>query len=94
MEEKDFRKIVLILSMVQNLIDVADHPECKTFIKGQSKRRMRLLVESLEKDTKEYINKLYDTDDVLYQALQEASVKHLHYLLNNTIESIVNENHK
>lgn len=89
--ETDFRNAVLVLAMVQNLIDVADSDFCKQFFKGSTKRKLNMAVTSLEVDTRKYINKLYDTDDVLFQALQEGAKANLEYLLNNKIEDVIND---
>lgn len=89
--EKQFRDIVLVMAMCQNLIDVVDLDYTKHLFKGDSKRKLNMAVKSIERDTRKYINKLYETDDILFQALQEAAEKNLKYLIDNEIETVVNE---
>lgn len=89
--ENDFRNAVLVLAMIQNLIDVADSDFCKQFFKQDTKRKLNHAVDSLEMYNRKYINNLYETDDVLFQALQEGAKANLEYLLNNKIEDVIND---
>lgn len=94
MDEEKFRQVVLIMAMCQNVIDTSDHPTVKNIIKRDTKRKLNLAINSLERDTRTYINKLYDTDDVLFQAIQEAAKANLESLLEQSIETTINESYR
>lgn len=60
-------------------------------LKSKTKWEMRKALDTLEKDIRKAVLKLYENEEeMIFQNLQEAISEHLNFILNNKIEDIVN----
>jgi hypothetical protein len=91
-EEQQFRFLVLLYAQLYSSVELMDEARAKPFIKGNTKRKLRIALESLEKDIEPQVNQLYaDEEKMIFQNLQLALTENLKTTINSTIEEIVNE---
>lgn len=92
MEEEQFKFLVLLYAQLYSSVEILDEARAKPFIKGNTKRKLRMALESLEKDIEPQVNKLYeDEEKMIFQNLQIALTENVKKSVNTCITDLVNE---
>lgn len=95
MEEQQFRFLVLLYAQLYTSVEIMDEARSKPFIKGNTKRKLRLALEELEKNIEPQINQLYkDEEKMIFQNLQLSLTENIKETVNKSIEDIVNKYYK
>lgn len=88
-----FRYLVLLYAQLYCSVELMDEARSKPFIKGSTKRKLRMAMEELEREIKPFVNKLYEEEEgMIFQRLQVELSKHIHTITETQIEDIVNGN--
>ena len=87
-----FRFLVVLYSQLYSSVELMDLARSKPFIKGATKRKVGMALESLERDIMPFVNRLYqDEEEMIFQNLQEALFQMVVDIVDNKIENIVND---
>lgn len=88
-----FRYLVLLYAQLYCSVELMDEARSKPFIKGSTKRKLRMAMEELEREIKPFVNKLYEEEEgMIFQRLQVELSKNIHTITETQIEDIVNGN--
>lgn len=84
-----FKFLVKLYAQLYTSVELMD--TSIPFLKSKTKWEMRKALDTLEKDIRKAVLKLYENEEeMIFQTLQEAISEHLNFILNNKIEDIVN----
>lgn len=90
-----FRYLVLLYAQLYCSVELMDEARSKPFVKGSTKRKLRMAMEELEREIKPFVNKLYENaEGMIFQRLQVELSKHIHTITETQIEDIVNAEHR
>ena len=94
MNEELFRKLVKLYAQLYVSVEMLDDTVSSRYVKGVVKRKLNNALQELERQCKPFVHKLYETDDVLFQVIQERLKELTDDILEKSIEELVNGKQK
>lgn len=94
MNEQLFRHLVKLYAQLYVSVEMLDDAVSSRYVKGVVKKKLNIALQELERQCKPFVHKLYETDDILFQAIQERLKELTDEVLSKSLEEIVNGKHK
>ena len=86
----NFRHAIKLMASLQLSIEMTTDARSRPYVKKALKNKLRLAEDQLERDIEPFVNKLYETDEDVFQNIQNAIENLIDYVITKTIEETVN----
>lgn len=92
MTEQHFRFLVLLTAQLYTSVELMDDALSKVMVKGSTKRKLRMAMQSLEADIKPFVHKLYENEEeLIFQNIQEELQDLVEKIVSAKLEDIANK---